>query len=187
MPDLHWYLRALEQTVLAALPSLGVPGARRVPGLTGVWLGEAKLAAVGVRASRWIAYHGIALNVNPDLRPFAQIVPCGIADRAVGSVEVALRGTGGGGGARPGGSVSSTHPPSSPPGEGPLVDAAADALVAAFAATFDCAVARAPGGWRALDGLVTGAGDGEGSGAPRLLAGHAAVEGRGGVGRRASA
>lgn len=65
----------------------------RVPGLTGVWVGGAKVAAIGVRASRWVTYHGLALNVTADLAPFERIVPCGIADREVTSVSRLLGGT----------------------------------------------------------------------------------------------
>ena len=66
-------------------------GGERVPGLTGVWVEGRKLAAIGVRATRWVTYHGLALNVAPDLAPFLDIVPCGIADRPVGSVQGVLR------------------------------------------------------------------------------------------------
>ena len=59
----------------------------RVPGLTGVWVDGRKVAAIGVRATRWVTYHGLALNVTTDLAPFSQIVPCGIADRPVASVQ----------------------------------------------------------------------------------------------------
>ena len=62
----------------------------RIEGLTGVWVGGSKVAAIGVRASRWVTYHGLALNVALDLTPFQQIVPCGIADRGVTSVELLL-------------------------------------------------------------------------------------------------
>lgn len=71
----------------SALDSVsGLPG-ERIPGLTGVWVGGRKVAALGVRASRWVTYHGLALNVAPDLSPFGHIVPCGIADRQVASVQ----------------------------------------------------------------------------------------------------
>jgi hypothetical protein len=60
---------------------------RRVDGLTGVWVGDAKVCAMGVKASRWVTFHGLALNVVADLAPFSAIVPCGISDRAVASVQ----------------------------------------------------------------------------------------------------
>ena len=60
----------------------------REPGLTGVWVRGAKVAAIGVRVRRWVTYHGLALNVCPDLAPFARITPCGIAGRHVTSVKV---------------------------------------------------------------------------------------------------
>jgi hypothetical protein len=64
--------------------------AGRIDGLTGVWVDGAKLAAIGVRARKWVTFHGLALNVCPDLAPFGLIVPCGIEGRPVGSVEAAL-------------------------------------------------------------------------------------------------
>ena len=82
-PDLHWYLRRLEAVVLAALAALGLPGERQ-PGLTGVWRGGDKVAAVGVGCRRWITRHGLALNVNCDLQGFDAIVPCGLRDHRVG-------------------------------------------------------------------------------------------------------
>ena len=60
----------------------------RIPGLTGVWVGGAKVAAIGVRAQRWVTYHGLALNVCTDLAPFRLITPCGIPERPVTSVKV---------------------------------------------------------------------------------------------------
>ena len=59
----------------------------RIPGLTGVWVDGQKVAAIGIRVQKWISYHGIAINLTTDLDPFSLIVPCGIADRSVASVE----------------------------------------------------------------------------------------------------
>ncbi|CAM9929422.1 unnamed protein product, partial [Discosporangium mesarthrocarpum] len=84
--DIHWYLRALEETVLRTLGKLGLQ-AERVKGLTGVWVGGHKVAAVGVRVKRWVTMHGLALNVDPDLADFDHIVPCGISDHPVGSLR----------------------------------------------------------------------------------------------------
>lgn len=81
-PDLHWYLRQLEQVVLDLLLALGLRG-ERIDGLTGVWLEERKLAAIGVGCRRWITQHGLALNVSCDLRGFEAVVPCGLRGRAV--------------------------------------------------------------------------------------------------------
>lgn len=92
--DLHWYLRALEETVIRTLASLGVTAARE-EGLTGVWVGDSKVCAIGVRVSRWITMHGLALNVCPDLSHFEHIVPCGIADRSVTSTAQLLPGEAG--------------------------------------------------------------------------------------------
>ncbi|KAL2623683.1 hypothetical protein R1flu_003888 [Riccia fluitans] len=90
-PDLHWYLRTLEEVVIRALWSSCRLRASRIDGLTGVWVDDEKVAAIGVRVSRWITYHGLALNVNTDLAPFGNIVPCGISDRRVGSIKQLLR------------------------------------------------------------------------------------------------
>ena len=76
--DLHAYLRFLEQVLINAIGSLGLAASRR-PGLTGIWLGPRKVAALGVAVKRWVTYHGFALNVNAHLPHFAGIVPCGIA------------------------------------------------------------------------------------------------------------
>jgi lipoyl(octanoyl) transferase len=83
--DLHWYLRQLEQVLIEVLDSYGLKG-ERIPGLTGVWIEGHKVAAIGIRVSRWITMHGFALNVCPDLSGFQYIVPCGIADKPVGSL-----------------------------------------------------------------------------------------------------
>lgn len=89
--DLHAYLRFLEQVVIDALAELGLAGSRR-EGLTGIWIGPRKIAAIGVAARRWITYHGFALNLDPDLTPFSGIVPCGIpsAQGTVTSVAAEL-------------------------------------------------------------------------------------------------
>jgi lipoyl(octanoyl) transferase len=91
--DVHRYVRDIEEALIAALAELGVE-ARRLSGRTGVWTGpegrEEKIAAIGVRISRWITSHGFALNVSTNLKHFALIVPCGIADRGVTSLERVL-------------------------------------------------------------------------------------------------
>lgn len=92
--DLHWYLRALEEVVIRVLFSTFGLTASRVEGLTGVWVGDKKVAAIGIRVSRWLTYHGLALNVSTDLSHFKRIVPCGIRDRGVGSIKELLIGGG---------------------------------------------------------------------------------------------
>jgi lipoyl(octanoyl) transferase len=82
-PDLHWYLRQLEEVMIQTLGVYGLKG-DRISGLTGVWVEGCKVAAIGIKVSRWVTMHGFALNVCPDLDGFRQIVPCGIADRPVG-------------------------------------------------------------------------------------------------------
>ena len=88
--DVHRYVRDLEEVLIRAIAVFGVIGSR-VPGLTGVWVGperrESKIAAIGIRISRWVTSHGFALNVSTDLRHFRLIVPCGIADRGVTSLD----------------------------------------------------------------------------------------------------
>lgn len=87
--DLHGFCRDLEEVMIRALADFGLPG-ERVPGLTGVWLGREKVGALGVRVRRWISTHGFALNVACDLSFYDGIVPCGITDRGVTSMEAAL-------------------------------------------------------------------------------------------------
>ena len=87
--DLHAFCRDLEEIMLRALADAGLQG-RRIEGLSGVWLGDEKVGALGVRARRWISTHGFALNVSCDLGYFDSIVPCGITDRGVTSIERAL-------------------------------------------------------------------------------------------------
>lgn len=84
--DLHAFCRDLEEIMLRALRDNGIEG-RRVEGLTGVWIGDEKVGALGVRVRRWISTHGFALNVSCDLSYFDGIVPCGITDRGVTSIE----------------------------------------------------------------------------------------------------
>jgi len=83
--DVHRYVRDLEEVLIRVAADFGV-AASRVEGLTGVWVGRDKLAAIGVRIARWITSHGFALNVSTDLDYFNLIVPCGIADRGVTSL-----------------------------------------------------------------------------------------------------
>ena len=87
------YVRTLEQVIINSLADFGI-AAGVEPGRTGVWVGEAKIAAIGVKISRGIAHHGFAINVNPDLSKFAQIVPCGITDRKVTSMARLLESEG---------------------------------------------------------------------------------------------
>jgi len=85
--DAHRYLRDLEQSLIDVAAGYGLQ-AERQPGLTGVWVAGHKLAAIGVRLNTgWITSHGFALNVSTDLSQFETIVPCGIADRGVTSLE----------------------------------------------------------------------------------------------------
>jgi lipoyl(octanoyl) transferase len=87
--DLHKYLRNLEQVIIGVLKEYGIEAGTK-EGLTGVWADNHKLAAIGVAVSRWITYHGAALNVNTDLDYFKLINPCGITDYPVGSIKSAL-------------------------------------------------------------------------------------------------
>jgi len=87
--DVHRYVRDLEEVLIRVAADYNLE-AGRVPGLTGVWVEDRKLAAIGVRISRWVTSHGFALNVATDLAYFNLIVPCGIADRGVTSLETLL-------------------------------------------------------------------------------------------------
>jgi lipoyl(octanoyl) transferase len=84
--DVHRYVRDLEEVMIRVCADYGVT-AGRVEGLSGAWVGPGKIGAVGVRISRWITSHGFAFNVSTSLRDFQLIVPCGIADRGVTSLE----------------------------------------------------------------------------------------------------
>jgi lipoyl(octanoyl) transferase len=113
--DVHRYVRDLEAVMIAVCRAYGIE-ADRVKGLSGAWVGERKIGAIGVRISRWITSHGLAFNVESDLSYFNLIVPCGIADRGVTSLAREL-------------------------GRTAAVEDAADRLVEAFAAVFERRVA----------------------------------------------
>ena len=84
--DLHWYLRQLEEVMIRCIAHYGLT-ATRIDGLTGVWIGDEKVAAIGIKVSRWITMHGFALNVCPDLAGFDRIIPCGIVGKSVGCLD----------------------------------------------------------------------------------------------------
>ena len=88
--DIHRYLREIEEVVILTLRNFGILDAGRKNGFTGVWVGEEKICAIGVRTSKWVTMHGFALNVNTDLNYFNLIVPCGIQDKSVTSMEKIL-------------------------------------------------------------------------------------------------
>ena len=87
--SIGWYLRSLEEVLIRLLDEYGLRG-ERVKGYTGVWVGAYKVAAIGVAVHQWIAFHGSALNVAPDMDHFRAIVPCGIPDKPVASLEQLL-------------------------------------------------------------------------------------------------
>lgn len=91
--DIHRYMRFLEESIIRTLHYFGIEGGR-IQGLTGVWIDietrPRKICAFGVKTSRWVTMHGFALNVNPDLNYFNNIVPCGIPDKAVTSMQTEL-------------------------------------------------------------------------------------------------
>jgi lipoyl(octanoyl) transferase len=84
--DVHRYVRDLEDVMIRAVATFGI-SAGRIEGLTGIWVGDEKLGAIGVRISRWVTSHGFALNVNTDLSRFGLIVPCGITGKGVTSMQ----------------------------------------------------------------------------------------------------
>jgi lipoyl(octanoyl) transferase len=87
--DVHQYVRDLEEVMIRVCADYGVT-AGRIDGLSGTWIGDAKIGAIGVRISRWITSHGFAFNVTTDVDFFKLIVPCGIADRGVTSLAAAI-------------------------------------------------------------------------------------------------
>jgi lipoate-protein ligase B len=88
-PDLHHYLRDLEEVIIRAIGAYGVRG-ERIEDYTGVWVGGEKICAIGIKSSRWITMHGFALNVTTDLSYFRRIIPCGIFERGVTSLAEIL-------------------------------------------------------------------------------------------------
>jgi lipoyl(octanoyl) transferase len=87
--DVHKYLRYLEEVIIRVCGDYGIE-AGRIDGLTGVWVEDEKICAMGIRCSRWVTMHGFALNVNTDLDYFENIVPCGISDKRVTSLKKIL-------------------------------------------------------------------------------------------------
>ena len=92
--DIHKYLRLLAETVNMTFAEYGLKG-ERIEGLTGVWVNHQdnsrKICAIGVKSSRWVTMHGIGFNINPDLSYFNSIVPCGIDDKSVTSLQEELQ------------------------------------------------------------------------------------------------
>jgi lipoyl(octanoyl) transferase len=88
--DVHRYVRDLEEVLIRAVAQFGIVS-HRVPGLTGTWVGNDKLAAIGVRIARWVTSHGFALNVSTNLAHFGLIIPCGITDKGVTSLDILSR------------------------------------------------------------------------------------------------
>lgn len=87
--DLHLYLRELEEIIILTLRDYNVEG-YRIPGLTGVWVNDEKICAIGIKVSRWVTMHGFAFNVNTDLNYFNKIIPCGIKDKGITSLQKIL-------------------------------------------------------------------------------------------------
>lgn len=114
--DVARYLRDLEATLIRTLARFGIAGGR-VPGLTGVWVGDAKIASLGVHLSRWVTTHGFALNISTDLSHFDLIVPCGLRTRNVTSMARLL-------------------------GRAPVLEPVAEAFVEEFAVVFDRSMVR---------------------------------------------
>ena len=88
-PDIHWYLRSIEQVILDTLTNIGI-SANRIQGLTGIWVEDKKICALGVKITRWVTMHGFALNVSTNLDYFQHIIPCGLKNRGVTSISEIL-------------------------------------------------------------------------------------------------
>ncbi len=87
--DIHLYLRELEEVIIKTLQEFGITS-NRLSGLTGVWIGDEKICAIGIKVSKWVTMHGFAFNVNTDLSYFNKIIPCGIRDKGVTSLQKVL-------------------------------------------------------------------------------------------------
>jgi len=87
--SVSWYMRTLEQIIIDTVSEFGIE-AKRIEGLTGVWVGDEKIAALGVRIRRWVTMHGFSINVNTDLTFYDGIIPCGIFDHGITSMEQLL-------------------------------------------------------------------------------------------------
>ena len=88
--DLHWFLRQMEEALISAIGDFGIAGGR-VAGYTGVWTAGRKIASIGIHVRQWVTWHGFALNVTTDLSYFDLIVPCGIPDVKMTSIQHELR------------------------------------------------------------------------------------------------
>jgi lipoic acid synthetase len=150
-PDVIGYLRTLEAALIDALATFGIT-ARREDGYTGVWVGDAKIAAIGVKVAGGRTRHGFALNVDPDLSMFGHIVPCGISDRGVTSMAAVLGAT-------------------------PSMRDVADSVTAAVAARLGRDVARHDVAWAATPSDLSAFSRGAATGAPVRLLGRLAAAG----------
>jgi len=125
-PDLHWYLRQLEEAMIRGLAGLRIR-AERNPGRTGVWVEGRKIGSIGVHVKRWVTLHGFALNVTTDLRVFNVVVPCGIDGVIMTSVERELTGR-----------------RADRPMDQPLWEITRDAVLEGFAGAFACELEPGP-------------------------------------------
>jgi lipoyl(octanoyl) transferase len=150
--DLHWFMHSLEETVIHALKSGFDVDSGRNDVNNGVWVGQNKIAAVGVTASRWVTMHGLALNVHPDMASYDFIVPCGISEPGFGVTSLkqvlydgASGGGGGGGAAAAAVAAGDMHMKAAT--ETDMMDTAAARLVQSFGEVFnmDMHYSRAPG------------------------------------------
>jgi lipoyl(octanoyl) transferase len=90
--DVHWYLRSIEEVIIQTLTNYQIT-ATRIKGLTGVWVENQKICAIGIKVTRWVTMHGFALNVATALNYFDHIVPCGISDKSVTSINQIINGS----------------------------------------------------------------------------------------------